>query len=650
MPLGDRATIRALLSTSPGDDPFPWTVKQLKSKWTDFLRDTTPCAVRIRWTVRSDISGTKSRISRRIRRTVLAIAKNRLIDSARVRDANPLPMCDTTHSTAQRVQAAICVAYLLLTKRRKIVHAPSWPLPGTSPAPHVDGPGQRKAELNPVHSVDQLYVISDLHLGGTPGFQIFGSAGELAWLINDLATRDPEREIALVINGDFIDFLAEPNATYFDPEGAVAKLERIALQDPMFRPVFDAFPVFLQQNRRPLIVNLGNHDLELALPWVRERLTQILTKDAPSSSGAHARLHFVFDGSGVQCDVGGQSVLCVHGNEVDRWNPADFEKIRQIGRDKQLRRPVEPWVPNAGSRMVIDVMNPIKRKYPFVDLLKPEAEGVVPTLAACAPEAMRDFNSAIRLANVGRARAWAGIYKPGGMLGAEELAAGDPVQPVPVSGGLLNPVELPASRQECDGRAMLAVADALVRHGVDPLAFVANEQDKRLDMVSALIKWSRDAPTSEVLREALEKLDKDRSFDIAERDETSTLLDKEIGPDIDIIVAGHTHLARALRRRNGNGRYFNSGTWARLIRIDPETRSDPQKFAEVFDVLKGGDIRRSTAFAPDHWSLTPARSWPYGRKTTVTVRKPSCGTSSSTRKPSLHSTPLTTALWITDDA
>lgn len=454
----------------------------------------------------------------------------------------------------------------------------------------------REAKLVPVHIVDQLYVISDLHLGGTPGFQIFGSPGELAWLINDLARRDAEQEIALVINGDFFDFLAEPNATYFDPDGAVAKLERIALQELAFTPVFDAFPVFLQQDRRRLIVNLGNHDLELALPWVRERLAQILTKDAPSSSGARARLYFVFDGSGVQCEVGGQSVLCVHGNEVDRWNPADFEKIRQIGRDKQLRRAVAPWIPNAGSRMVIDVMNPIKRKYPFVDLLKPEAESVVPTLAACAPEAMRDFNSAIRLANVGLARAWAGLYKPGGMLGAEELPAGDPVQLAPLPGGLLNPVELRASRQERDGRAMLSMADTLIRQGVDPLAFVANDHGKRLDMVTALFKWSRDAPTSEVLREALEKLDKDRSFDISARDETAVLLDKEIGPEIDIIIAGHTHLSRALRRQNGTGRYFNSGTWARLIRIDPGTRSDPQKFAEVFDVLNGGDMPTLDSF------------------------------------------------------
>ncbi|MFM0198312.1 metallophosphoesterase [Paraburkholderia fungorum] len=450
--------------------------------------------------------------------------------------------------------------------------------------------------MNPVHSVDQLYIISDLHLGGSVGFQIFGSTTELVWLIDDLTRRDPGQEIALVINGDFIDFLAEDEARYFDSDGAVGKLERIALQDPTFKPVFEALTVFLNQDGRRLIVNLGNHDLELALPWVRERLVQILTGDTLSPGGAHARLHLVLDGTGVHCNVGGQTVLCVHGNEVDRWNPADFEKIRQIGRDRQFNRPVEPWIPNAGSRMVIDVMNPIKRQYPFVDLLKPEVEGVVPTLAACGPETMRDFGSAMKLASVGLARAWAGVYKPGGMLGAEHIAAGEPVQPAPMPGGLLDSPERPGAREARDGRAMLAMADALVRQGVDPIAFVAQVQGKRLDMAGALIKWSHDAPTSEVLREALEKLDADRSFDITDRDDTAVQLDKEIGPEIDITVAGHTHLARALKRRRGAGLYFNSGTWARLIRLDPDVRGNPQKFARVFETLNGGNMTKLDAF------------------------------------------------------
>ena len=123
--------------------------------------------------------------------------------------------------------------------------------------------------MTPLLRFDQLYVVSDLHFGGDAGFQIFGSRDAMVWLLDHLATRDPAQQLALVINGDFIDFLAESDPRHFDPYGAVAKLERIALADPTFQPIFEALRRFAGTLNRHLIVNLGNHDLELALPWVR---------------------------------------------------------------------------------------------------------------------------------------------------------------------------------------------------------------------------------------------------------------------------------------------------------------------------------------------------------------------------------------------
>lgn len=58
---------------------------------------------------------------------------------------------------------------------------------------------------------DELYVISDLHLGGLSGLQIFNSGGELSRLIDHLSLASPDKQIALVINGDFVDFLPEPD-------------------------------------------------------------------------------------------------------------------------------------------------------------------------------------------------------------------------------------------------------------------------------------------------------------------------------------------------------------------------------------------------------------------------------------------------------
>ena len=134
------------------------------------------------------------------------------------------------------------------------------------------------------------------------------------------------------------------------------------------------------------------------------------------------------------------------------------------------------------------------------------------------------------------------------------------------------------------------MADDRARRGVTAIDLVAGAEALQLDAFGALVKWSRKESTSEVLREALENLDRDRSFDIAERDDTAVQLDAEVSPDIDVVVAGHTHLERAIRRRNGRGFYFNSGTWARLIRIRAEVRADPQQFAQVFAALRRGSM------------------------------------------------------------
>ena len=52
----------------------------------------------------------------------------------------------------------------------------------------------------------ELYVISDLHLGGTKGFQIFKAGVDLEKFIDYLRELTPGKEIALLINGDLVDF------------------------------------------------------------------------------------------------------------------------------------------------------------------------------------------------------------------------------------------------------------------------------------------------------------------------------------------------------------------------------------------------------------------------------------------------------------
>src|SRR5688500_10702003 len=198
----------------------------------------------------------------------------------------------------------------------------------------------------PIPAFDELYVISDLHMGGPPGRQIFGQEELLSKFIRHIRAA-AQGECVLVINGDMVDFLAEPGAVYFDAAGAIEKLNNIASNFPK---VWSALKDYVRTPQRRLAIVLGNHDIELALPWVREHLLDQLSGGDP---GARQRITLCFDGTGFACKIGARQVLCLHGNEVDEWNITDFERLRRMGADLIQGRPVEPWTPNAGTKLVV---------------------------------------------------------------------------------------------------------------------------------------------------------------------------------------------------------------------------------------------------------------------------------------------------------
>ena len=432
---------------------------------------------------------------------------------------------------------------------------------------------------------EELYVISDLHLGGESGHQIFNSGTELARLIDYLKKRLPAKKLALLINGDFVDFLAEKDAKHFDPAGAVAKLNRIATEDAAFKDVFRALKDFANTKNRRLVINLGNHDLELALPWARARLLEILTD---GNEAACARVTFTFEGTGFPCRVGNATVLCVHGNEVDPWNVADYETIRRFGREVLHGRPIDSWIPNAGSQLVIDVMNKIKRDYPFVDLLKPETQAAVPTLLALAPDQhdkLRAIGSTVRRLALDTIKLATGFL---GTINGEALQ-GRMAAATDILSSSSNSVFARESngfdRQEF-AETLLDDAENRFHSDVNPMALVdADSLGRYLGITSAFRKFIFGEDKCEVLREALSDLGQDRSFDPTAEDVTFNKLDEEIGDGFDFVIAGHTHLRRALRRKRKSGWYFNSGTWARLIRLEDRVIKDPEEFRKVFNVF-----------------------------------------------------------------
>src|SRR4029453_13203134 len=133
----------------------------------------------------------------------------------------------------------------------------------------------------------ELLVISDLHIGGTyagpgeRGFRINTHVDVLTQFLEELGAhaRTTGTRTEVVINGDFVDFLAEEapgdsrrRSFIDDQDKAVATFDAIVLRD---RGLFDA----LQELRAggwafPIV--LGNHDVELSLPAVRARLAETL--------------------------------------------------------------------------------------------------------------------------------------------------------------------------------------------------------------------------------------------------------------------------------------------------------------------------------------------------------------------------------------
>lgn len=458
---------------------------------------------------------------------------------------------------------------------------------------------------------DRLFSISDLHLGGATGFQIFTATDQLAWLIRHLASGlgSADERIALVINGDFVDFLAEAPAAYLDPDGAVHKLRRIAA-DPAFAPVFDALRTLLHTPNRAVHINLGNHDVELALPWVRAELKHVLTG---GDALAQSRLHLHLNGNGVLLQVGDQQVLCLHGNEVDGFNFIEHEQLRNLILRGQCGMDVPAWQPNRGTQLVIDVMNQVKTTWPFIDLLKPEGAGLFEILAFCDPKLLRDnqklFDAARQLTggslNDLRASLFGGRLQPDGMLSAPEgSAANSGGAPTPIADAsftAFDPVGLwndsasrqmaPASsaalaaRREQAAQDMLAEASQQMKQQLraeDLVTATGNQQLGVLDAMVSLLKGDK----LDALRESLESYASADVFRIDSADPTYTKLDKKVGLDIPFVLAGHTHHRKALHRRDGRGVYLNSGTWANLMQLRVDDQQDKQAFARFIDTLK----------------------------------------------------------------
>lgn len=444
-----------------------------------------------------------------------------------------------------------------------------------------------------------LYIISDLHLGGSPeeaekpSFQMSDQKGRerLAAFIRSLIKKHtPQRAVHLVINGDFIDFLAEEPFQPFtiSESEAMVKLDNAIKHS---QNVFDALGEYCESGAR-LTILLGNHDIELSLPSVRRKMMDCLR---------HGNVHFFYDNEAFQIGP----VLIEHGNRYDSWNAIHHNALRAV-RSALSRKEDPPSFPIApGSLLVEHVMNKIKVDYPFIDLLKPETYAAIPILAILAPEMFGELNE------IGRwhknyqllfGATWAHVTsnREGRRLGGGYISAprasGVPPKQKAHSRDMAAPLHgrsWVAAGPDDDTEAALTLARRLMRAGTtrtaeiaSPLKALGKAAHTGRMAVNIKLAGNRIEAVSSLLEAWRYFCKNDPNYlDINHESNSYFRSINALWKKHEVVIYGHTHLAKYLKPEHRV--YINTGTWADLIFV-PRSVSENvehQAFIDLYSFL-----------------------------------------------------------------
>ena len=451
---------------------------------------------------------------------------------------------------------------------------------------------------------EHLYVVSDIHMGGRrsgqDNFQIFNRGRRLGNLIDHISNQHKQEEVCLVLNGDIIDSLAEEEVSGYvalDGDTALRMMDHI-FTDASFLPVWDALARFVGIPKKHLVFVVGNHDIELALPIVAYAIKRRLATDEE----ALARIHFSTHGGGFACRVAGARVFCTHGNELDEWNWVDFTKLGELSNAINAGRTVESskWKANAGTRLVVDVMNRVKRRFPIVDILKPEAAAVASVLVALDKDAFKyvDLDDVIPML---RAKVKGGLVTKN-LLSAQamdftDVSSADLAEESArhLLGSNFQEALQEHRRDESrlsEDELLLAAEDAFQDKPSAVSTALTESEEGTLGVWDIVAGWVGLVPKAEGLRRALQDwLKDDRTFDADYPDEVYEAMQERIGSQVDFTITGHTHKPRALALERGEGYYYNCGTWIRTLRLTKEALEKRKDFKDnVWPALTAGSM------------------------------------------------------------
>lgn len=211
-----------------------------------------------------------------------------------------------------------------------------------------------------------ILVISDLHLSAGKMFkgkrnllEDFHYDNELIDFLNYYRSGDyREIPVELVINGDFLDFLAVPYVEFYDDEfwsekAAMAKLQMIM---KAHKGVMDALQAFVATPNKNIVYIIGNHDAEFVFESLKIEFLSIFGSDA----------HKVSLQNHVHTHVPTKGVYIQHGHQYEIAHDFDQENsvIETLTGEKYF---MPPW----GSYYVTNVINKYKQERSFINAVRP---------------------------------------------------------------------------------------------------------------------------------------------------------------------------------------------------------------------------------------------------------------------------------------
>ena len=239
------------------------------------------------------------------------------------------------------------------------------------------------------------FVLSDLHLGAGYAnegnfLEDFTADEQLVHFLREISheSENDQREIELIINGDFFEFLQVPAVDHYDPDtiypkeayldsSEAASVKRLSLIIKGHQEVFNALSDFMhvKASQRRITIIKGNHDVNLYWPRVKSRL-----REALGASGSRSSL-LLF----AEKFVSRENIYVEHGHQ-------QAEKLNSYHDHIDPRLPDNPsqlYYP-PGSHFIINFFNQVERERWFVDDVKP--------LTALVWFALKwDFNFAARM-------------------------------------------------------------------------------------------------------------------------------------------------------------------------------------------------------------------------------------------------------------